>query len=155
MSTAQTRPKMVMHKAIPKKVNAPLQGGVDTFPSGDIVWTHGDPYDNSIKSPAAHGCYHAMEPDKAEKVEGKYLQSLVESRCLKPISTDKPSQKQVPLIQWMKDIQAHLVTNGMDGVFYGVDTKNKVVLNLLESWSKTMIMEVAKWVKAKPWDYYD
>jgi len=96
-----------------------------------------------------------MEPDKAEKVEGKYLQPLVESRCLKPISTDKPSQKQVPLIWWMKDIQAHLVTNGMDRVFYSVDTKNNVVVNLLESWSKTTVAEVAEWVKTKPWDFHD
>jgi len=72
-----------------------------------------------------------MEPDKAWQVEDKCLQPLVETRQLKPISTGKPSQKQVLLIQWMKDIQAHLVTNGMDGVFYGVDTKNNVVLNLL------------------------
>ena len=55
----------------------------------------------------------------------------------------------------MKDVQAHLVTNGMDRVFYGVDTKNKVVLNLLESWSKTTVTEVAEWVKTEPWDFYD
>jgi len=47
----------------------------------------------------------------------------------------------------MKDIQAHLVTNGMDGVFYAVDTKNNMVLNLLESWSKNMVTEVAEWAK--------
>jgi len=122
-------PKLVMCKAIPKKVDVPLQGGVNTFQSGDIAWTGGDPYDNSIKSPAANGCYCPMEPDKAQKVEDKCLQPLVESRCLKPISAGKLSQKQVPLIQWMKDIQAHLVTNGMDRVFYG----NKKVLHLLES----------------------
>jgi len=37
-------PKMAS-KAIPKKVNVPLQGGVNTFPSGDIAWTSRDPYE--------------------------------------------------------------------------------------------------------------
>ncbi len=64
-----------------------------------------------------------MEPDKAQNVEDYCLQALVELRHLKPISTGKPSQKQVPLIQWMKDIQAYLVTNRMDRLFYAVDTK--------------------------------
>jgi len=121
---------MAMHKLLTKKVEVLLCRGVDKFLSGDIAWTGGDPYDTTITNLAANGCYCPMELDKAWKVEDKCLQPLVESRHLKPIST-KPGQKNVPLIQW-KDVQAHLVTSGMDGVFYGVDTKNNVVLNLLE-----------------------
>jgi len=90
-----------------------------------------------------------MELYKAQNVEDKCLQPLVESRWLKPISTGKLGQKQMPLIQWMKDVQAHLVTNGMDGVFNAMDTKNNMVLNLLESWSNTTVTEVAEWIKTE------
>jgi len=159
MSTGQAAagtaaPSLVKQKPVTRKVDVPTRGGVDTFPAGDIAWTGGDPYDKTINNPAANGCYRPMEPDKARKVEDKCLQPLPESRRLKPIST-KTGQKQVPLMQWMKDVQAHLITNGMDGVFYAVDTKNSVVVNLLEQWSKTTIHEVSEWVEAETWDFYD
>jgi len=43
----------------------------------------------------------------------------------------------------------------MDEVFYAIDTKNNVVLYLLESWSKTMVTEVVEWIKTKLWDLFD
>jgi len=108
--------------AVKRKAIMPQQGGINTFTAGDIAWTGGNPYDNTITNPAANSCYRSMEPDKAHKVEDKCLQPLPEARRLKPIST-KTGQKQVPLTQWMKDVQAHLMTNRLDGVFYAVDAK--------------------------------
>ena len=155
--TAPTPPTvltLVQRTAVTRKVEVPARGGVDTFPTGDIAWTGGNPYDKNVTSPAANGCYRPMEPDKARKVEDKCLQPLPETRRLAPIST-KTGQKQVPLIQWMKDVQAHLITNGMDGVFYAVNAKTNTELSLLEQWSKTTIHEVAEWIKVEPWDFYD
>ncbi len=71
---------LVQRKPIKKKVEVPACGGVDTFPSGDIVWTGGNPYDSNITSPAANGCYRSMEPEKARKVEDKCLLPLPETR---------------------------------------------------------------------------
>jgi len=115
-------PMLVTTTVVKRKVVMPQHGGINTFTAGDIAWTGGNPYDNRITSPAANGCYRPMEPDKACKVEDKCLQPLPEARRLKPIST-KTRQKQVPLMQWMKDVQAHLMTNGLDGVFFAVDQK--------------------------------
>jgi len=147
-------PALVQRKPIKKKVEVPARGGVDTFPSGDIAWTGGNPYDNNVTSPAANGCYRPMELDKAHKIEDKCLLPLPETRQLAPISA-KTGQKQVPLIQWMKDVQAHLITNGMDGVFYAVNAKTNMAVSLLEQWSKITIHEVAEWIKVEPWDFYD
>jgi len=55
----------------------------------------------------------------------------------------------------MKDVQAHLITNGMDGVFYAVNAKTNTAVSLLEQWSKIMIHEVAKQIKVELWDFYD
>ena len=71
-----------------------------------------------------------------------------------PIST-KTGQKQVPLMQWMKDVQAHLITNGMDGIFYAVETKNNMAISLLKHWSQITIHEVSEWIKSETWDAYD
>jgi len=115
-----------MH-SVKRKVVLPQHGGVNTFPNGDIAWTGGNPYDTKLTSPAANGCYRLMEPDKAWKVEDKCLQPLPEARMLNPINT-KTGHKQVPLMQWMKDIQAHhLMTNGLDGVFYAIDAKTNSI----------------------------
>jgi len=65
MSLLPVASTMATHKWLTKKVDVLLHGGVYTFPSGDIAWTGGDPYDTSIMSPAANGCYHLMEPDRA------------------------------------------------------------------------------------------
>jgi len=99
MSLLLAVPMMATCKPIARRVDVSLCGEVDIFPSGDIAWTGDDPYDTSILSPAANGCYHPIEPDKAQKIEDKCLQPLVESRHFKPISMGKTGQKQVPLIQ--------------------------------------------------------
>ena len=78
--TAPTAPTLVQHTAVQRKVEVPTHGGVDTFSTGDIAWTGGNPYDSKITSPAANGCYRPMEPDKACKVEDKCLQPLPEVR---------------------------------------------------------------------------
>ena len=95
--TPHTVPALVQCKPVKKKVEVPAHRGVDMFPSGDIAWTGGNPYDNNITSPAANGWYRPMEPDKAHKIEDKCLLPLPETRQLAPIST-KTGQKQVPLI---------------------------------------------------------
>jgi len=146
-------PMLVTCTAVKRKVIMPQRGGIDTFTAGDIAWTGGNPYNKNITSPAANGCYRPMELDKACKVEDKCLQPLPEARRLKLIST-KTGQKQVPLTQWMKDVQAHLMTNGLDGVFYAIDAKANTILNLLEQWSKINLNNVSKWVKAKLWDFF-
>jgi len=91
---------LIKQKVLKRKVDVPTCGGVDEFDSGEIVWTGGNPYDNTIVGPAANGCYHPIEPDKARKVEDKCVQPLPEARRLKPILT-KPGQTFVLLIQWM------------------------------------------------------
>jgi len=130
-----------------------MRGGVDTIGGTDVAWTGGDPYDNTITSPAANGCYRPMEPDKARKVEEKCVQALPESRRLQVISSTV-TQKQVPLIQWMKDITAHLQTNGMDDVFHATNKANQT-LDLLDEWSQMMMHEVTKWCLVETWDTYD
>ncbi len=124
-----------------------MRGGVDTIGGTDVAWTGGDPYDNTITSPAANGCYRPMEPDKARKVEEKCVQALPESRRLQVISSTV-TQKQVPLIQWMKDITAHLQANGMDGVFHATNKANQT-LDLLDEWSQMMMYEVMEWCLAE------
>ena len=58
-------------------------------------------------------------PDKARKVEDKCVQPLPEVRKLQVIDTTV-TKKQAPLTQWMKDVSAHLKSNGLDGVFYAM-----------------------------------
>ena len=147
-------PVLITCKVVKRKVDVPTHGGVDEFDSGEITWTGGNPYDNTIIGPAANGCYPPIEPDKARKVEDKCIQPLLEARRLKPITT-KPGQKFVPLIQWMCDVATHLATNGMDGVFYTVDAKTNMVVTLLDHWSKVTISEVIKYVQDTMWDAYD
>ena len=127
-------PALIKQKVLKRKVDVPTRGGVDEFDSGEIMWTGGNPYDNTVVGPAANGCYCPIEPDKARKVEDKCIQPLLEARRLKPIMT-KPGQKFVLLIQWMHDVATHLATNGMDGVFYTVDAKTNMVVTLLDDWS--------------------
>jgi len=91
-------PALITHKVVKRKVNVPTHGGVDEFDSGEIVWTGGNPYDNTVIGPAANSCYCPVEPDKARKVEDKCIQPLLEARRLKPITT-KPGQKSILLIQ--------------------------------------------------------
>jgi len=55
----------------------------------------------------------------------------------------------------MKDFQTHLMTNRLDGVFYAIDAKANTILNLLEQWSKIILIDVSKWIKAKAWDFYN
>jgi len=150
----QAAPALIKRKVIKRKVNVPTRGGVDEFNSGEIAWTGGNPYDNTVVGPAANGCYRPIEPDKARKVEDKCVQPLPEARRLKPIST-KPGQKFVPLIQWMRDVATHLAINGMDGVFYTVDATTNTVVTLLEHWSKMTITEAIEHVRDTTWDAYD
>jgi len=63
------------------------------------------------------------------------------------------TKKQAPLTQWMKDISAHLKSNGMDGVFYAV--KSNQVVDLLDNWSQMDMNEVTEWYKQEQWDNYD
>jgi len=136
-------PTLVTCTAVKRKVVMSQHGGINTFTAGDIAWTGGNPYDNRITSQAANGCYRPMEPDKACKVEDKCLQPLPEARRLKPSISTKTRQKQVPLMQWMKDVQAHdLMTNGLDIVFYAINAKANTELSLLEQWSKINLNDV-------------
>ncbi len=84
-------PMLITRKVVKRKVNVPTHGGVDDFDSKEIAWTGGNPYDNTITGPAANGCYHPLEPNKARKVEDKCIQPLLEARRLKPIMA-KPGQ---------------------------------------------------------------
>jgi len=72
-------PALITQKVVKRKVDVPTCGGVNEFDSGEIAWTGGNPYDNTITGPAANGCYHPIEPDKARKVEDKCIQSLPEA----------------------------------------------------------------------------
>ncbi len=143
-SQAAAVPMLATCTVMKRKAGMPQCGGVNTFTSEDIAWTGGNPYDSNIMIPAANGCYRPMELDKAQKVEDKCLQ----------LNT-KTGQKQVPLMQWMKDVQAHLMTNGLDGVPYIIDAKTNSIQSLLEQWSKIIINDITEWIKAKPWDFYD
>ena len=119
--TTPAVPALITRKVLKRKVDVPTCGGVNEFDSGEIGWTGGNPYDNTIIGPTANGCYCLIEPDKARKVKDKCIQPLPEARRLNLIMT-KPGQKFVPLIQWMRDVATHLAINSMDGVFYTVDT---------------------------------
>jgi len=136
------------------KVIAPLCGGMDNFTASDIAWTGGNPYDSTINDPAVNGCYHPIEPDKIRKAEHKCVQPLAKARRLKML-TAKVRQKYVPLTQWMVDVEAHLMTNGMDRVFYYLDSKTSTVMNLLDQWSKVTITKVTNFMLNEPWDGYD
>ncbi len=63
------------------------------------------------------------------------------------------ARKQVSLTQWMKDVSAHLKSNGMDSVFYEV--KSNQVMNVLGNWNQMNMNEVTEWDKQKQWDNYD
>jgi len=72
--------------------------------------------------PAANRSYRPIDPDKARKVVDKCVQPLPEARKLQVIDTSV-AKKQAPLTQWMKDVSAHLKSNGMDGAFYAGNLK--------------------------------
>jgi hypothetical protein len=94
-----------------------------------------------------------MEPDKARKTIQECVQPLTVERRLQVLSPTV-TQKQVPLIQWMKDVAAHVRSNGMDGVFYAINKSNQQV-DLLDQWSQMTMSEVTEWYEGETWDSYD
>ena len=64
-------------------------------------------------------------------------------------------KKQVPLMQWMKDVKNHLESFGMDAVFYAINPKSNQPVNLLDKWSLMTTSEVATWYVNETWDAYD
>jgi len=54
----------------------------------------------------------------------------------------------------MKDITAHLQTNGMDGVFHATSKANQT-LDLLSEWSQMTMHEVTEWCLVETWDTYN
>jgi len=97
-----------------------------------------------------------INPDKARKVEDKCVQTLPEARKLQVIDTSV-AKKQAPLTQWMKDVSAHLKSNGMDSVFYAVfyAVKSNQAVDLLNNWSQMDMNEVTEWYKQDQWNNYD
>jgi len=130
----------------------PRRGGLDTISGVDIEWTGGNPYDANVVAPTANGCYRPIDPDKARKVEDKCVQPLPEDRKLQVIYTTL-TKKQAPLKQWMKDVSAHLKSNGMDSVFFAV--KSNRAVDLLNNWYQMDMNEVTEWYKQEQWDNYD
>jgi len=114
----------------------------------------GNPYDSTINCPAANGCQCPIEPDKARKVEDKCIQPLAGTRRLKTL-TAKVGQKNIPLTYWMVNVEAHLMTNSMDRVFYYPDPKTGTVLNLLNQWTKVTITKMTNFICNELWDGYD
>ncbi len=51
----------------------------------------------------------------------------------------------------MKDVSAHMKSNGMDGAFYAVKSQE---VDLLNNWSQMDMNEVTEWYKQKQWDNY-
>ena len=151
MSNQATGLALVQQATVKHKVKTPKHSGIDNVSAMDIAWTGGNPYDNTITGPAKNSCYQPIELDKARTVEDKCVQPLPEARRLKPL-TAKARQKQVPLIQWMVDVEMHLVMNGMDGVFYHL--RNGTVICLLEQWSKVTITKVTEFICNEAWDHY-
>jgi len=68
------------------------------------------------------------------------VQPLLESKKLQVIDTSM-AKKQAPLIQWTKDVLAHLKANGMDGVFYAIKSN---AVDLLGNWSQMDMNEVTE-----------
>jgi len=62
-SQAAAVPMLATCTVVKRKVGIPQHGRVNTFPSGDIAWTGGNPYNTNITT-AANSHYRPMELDK-------------------------------------------------------------------------------------------
>jgi len=79
MSNQAAELALLQSATVKHKAEKPKHGKINSFGTMDIAWTGGNPYDNTITSPAANGCYCPIELDKARR-----LKTSVYNPCQRP-----------------------------------------------------------------------